>query len=389
MKPSSPEEHGDTGPDLQQDQPQTGAPDSPAKMPPPRDMSDGTGASPKKDLTHADQQPSKAKKMPTLEVLDDIASITDEKHRPKSTSVSSHDHSQFLDKATDGTPPDSDSPRSEDSFSSANKLATLDNPVGTRSSSEATSHDAESTSSGKTSLISTNANDISSTDGDRAHGSTSASLGANLQNDSKSDSISTSRPLKRKIAPTPPTTGTLPEAQGMQQSSKKMKPSTNSPSPTATESATINPGSAASISRPATSTAASQSNASAVATTPAQTQTSTNAVAAQGSASAVPTTSTQTQTPGNAVVTQGNAAAAPTTSVQTQNPRIAQSIAVPRRQLFRSLPSTSKLPVCGKFAGHFHVSGSNHHLPQANVNWEWKGSSTNWNSKSWISALQR
>ena len=81
MKP--PKEQGDSGLDIQQDQPQTAAPISPAKMSSARDTSDGTGSTTKKDLTHADQQPSKAKKMPTLEVPDDMASITDEKHLPK------------------------------------------------------------------------------------------------------------------------------------------------------------------------------------------------------------------------------------------------------------------------------------------------------------------
>lgn len=53
-------------------------PDSPAKMSPARDISDGSGATTKKKLTHADQQPSKAKKMPDLEVPDDLISIKNE-----------------------------------------------------------------------------------------------------------------------------------------------------------------------------------------------------------------------------------------------------------------------------------------------------------------------
>jgi hypothetical protein len=193
-------------------------------MSPARDISDGTGATTKQDLTHDDQRPSKAKEVPTLEVPDDTIPITDEKHQPTSKSVSSDHHLQFSDKATHGAPSDTENPRSENLVSSVNKLDSLDDPAGTKSSSEATSRDAESTSSGKTSLIPISANSISSTDRDYAHGNTPASRGDSSQDDGKSEDISTSRLLKRKIAPTP-TTEQLPKTHGTQHISKKMKSS--------------------------------------------------------------------------------------------------------------------------------------------------------------------
>lgn len=343
MKPPAPNERGNTSIDPQQQHPQMAAPESPAKMSPARDTADGTGATTNKDVKHADPRSSKAKKIPTLEAPDDITSITNEKHQPISTPVSSVERSDLVDKATDGTPPDPDSPSSGNLLSSTNKRDSLDDPAGTRPSPQLTSHDAESTSSGKTSLIPTNANDISSTDGSSAYGSAAVSLEDNSKADAESHGTSTSRMLKRKLAA--PTDEQLPEAQSLQQSSKKMKPTINSPSPTATESATIDSGSAASASKPATNTAATQGNASAVATTPAQTQTSTHPVAAQGSNPAVSTTSTQTGTPANVATTQGNASAVPPTSTQTQNPTIAHNIATPQAP-------TTQIPPIDLFIAH-------------------------------------
>ena len=248
-------------------------PDSPAKMWAARDISDGTDATPKKDLTNADQPPFEAKQSPALKTPDDIALTADEKHLPMSTSVSSDGRTHFPDKATDGAPSYPDSPPSEVLVSSAIQLDSLHDPAGTRVSPEVTSHDAESTSSGKTSLIPTSANGISSTDGNHAHGSTSASPGDNSQPDVKSDDTSTSRSLKRKLAT--PIAGQPPKAQGMQQSSKRMKSRTNPSSLTATESAMISSGFAVSIPGPMTSTAANQGNASVTPTTSAHTQAST------------------------------------------------------------------------------------------------------------------
>ena len=274
MQPPPPKEHGDTGRSLQQEHQQTVAPDSPATMSAARDIADDTGATTKKNLPHADRQPSKAKQSPILESPDDIASITDQKQLSTSTSISSENHSRFPDKATDGASPDPDSPRSQDLVSSANEIDSLDDPAGTRSLPEVTSHDGLSTSSGKTPLISTDVNEISTTNGDYAHGSNAASLGDNSQADRESDGTATSRPLKRKIA-TPSTDGKLPIAPDMQQSSKKAKYSTDSTSLTATQSAAIGPGSAVSISRPTTSTAGNYGNDSAVPTATTHTQTPT------------------------------------------------------------------------------------------------------------------
>ena len=261
---------------------------------------------------------------------DDLSSVTNEKHLPASTSTSSVDHTHLPDKATDGAPLDSKSLRSEDIVSSANKLGSLDKPAGTRPSPEVTSRDGQSTSPGKTSLVPTNANDISSTNRDNAHGSNTVSLGDNSQAVGEPDDTSDtskSRPLKRKLATS--TDAKLPETQGMLQGSKKKKPSTNSSSLTANESTTITSGPAVSISRPTTSIASTQGTVPGPPAASAHTQTSTNAAATtQDNASAVPTASAHTQTPTNATATttQGNAPVATSTSAHTQAPTIAAAL---------------------------------------------------------------
>jgi hypothetical protein len=236
MKP--PKEQGDSGLDIQQDQPQTAAPISPAKMSSARDTSDGTGSTTKKDLTHADQQPSKAKKMPTLEVPDDMASITDEKHLPKSTAVSSDGHIDLPDKATDGTSSDSDRPRSEDFVSSANGLGSLNNSAGTSLLPEEHSQAGKSISSARTSQTSGKAKNPSFLNGHHLHGGAASSLANNVQGGAEFNDTSILGSRKRKNVQSS-VHGEVAESQEKQDGDKGSRSSTTSAMSTATKKAKI------------------------------------------------------------------------------------------------------------------------------------------------------
>jgi hypothetical protein len=240
MKPPSPKEYGDNSLGLQQEHPQTAASDSPAKMSPARDTSDGACATPKKDLTHADQQLSKAKMAPTLETSDDIASITDEKNLPMSTPVSSKDHTRFFNKATDCTTSDTTSPHSEALASSANELGSLANSAGTGLSSDEHSQGRKSISSGKTSLNSAKARDLGSSGGYHLGGSTAFSLAKNMQDDGKVSAISNPGSRKRKN-PQPSIGEKMAESQHEQPRGKKLRSSTTSVIAAATENAKFDP----------------------------------------------------------------------------------------------------------------------------------------------------
>ncbi|GAB7326949.1 hypothetical protein MBLNU13_g10907t2 [Cladosporium sp. NU13] len=211
MKPPSSKEHSDTGRSLQQEHSQMATPDSPAKMSPARDISDGSGATTKKKLTHADQQPSKAKKMPDLEP----------------TSTPSAKRSDLVDKATDGTPLELDSPHSEGLVSPANKLGSLDNSAGTSSSSE--NHSQGTGSPG----------------GNYLRGSTALSLTNNVQGDGEFTDPSIPGSRKRKNALLS-TGGEVAGRQREKPRGKKLRSFAASSMSTATEKVKTNPANGAS-----------------------------------------------------------------------------------------------------------------------------------------------
>jgi hypothetical protein len=175
-KPTPTKEHAGISLGTEHEQLHTMALDPPTKMSPVRDDVDNTGATPQRDVAHSDHPTSKAKQMPTLEVPDDLALTTDEKHLLESTPVPSVKCTGLDCQVTDYTHTDTEHPRDAALVSSANGLDHLDNVHGITYLLEVNAHGEKSISPEKDSVIPGSVNDTSSLHQRHMYGGATVSL---------------------------------------------------------------------------------------------------------------------------------------------------------------------------------------------------------------------